>query len=251
MNFSPLCLHQRTAIIFPNLNVTNSKLSNILCDTKEVEKLLKKLNIYKSPGPDSLPPRILKECASVLSSPLCFFFNKSFSTGKLPHLWKLANITPLFKKGSKTDRNNYRQISLTSVVCKIVEKIVKSRVIDFWQNINIFSPNQFAYMEGRSTLSELLSCYNDWAKSCNNRKPTDIAFLDFSKAFDSVPHEHLLFKLERHGIDGSALQWFRNFLIGRMQRVVIRGTCSSWSPVLSGVPQTNNPRTCFIYLICK
>ena len=91
---------------FPEFEyVTNCKLSNILCNTKEVEKLLKNLNIYKSPGPDSLPPRILKECASVLSSPLCFFFNKSFSTGKLPHLWKLANITPLFKKGSKTDRN--------------------------------------------------------------------------------------------------------------------------------------------------
>ena len=179
---------------FPEFEyVTNSKLSDILCDTKEVEKLLKKLNIYKSPGPDSLPPRIRKECASVLSSPLCFFFNKSLSTGKLPHLWKLANITPLFKKGSKTDRNNYRQISLTSVVCKIVEKIVKSRVMDFWQNINIFNPNQFAYMEGRSTLSELLSCYDDWAKSRNNRKPTNIAFLDFSRGFDSIPHEHLLF----------------------------------------------------------
>ena len=80
------------------------------------------------------------------------------------------------------------------------------------RNINIVNPTQFAYMEGRSTLSELLSCYDDWAKSRNNRKPTDIAFLDFSKAFDSVPHERLLFKLERHGIDGSALQWFRIFL---------------------------------------
>jgi len=80
------------------------------------------------------------------------------------------------------------------------------------RNINIVSPNQFAYMEGRSTLSELLSCYDDWAKSRNNRKPTDIAFMDFSKAFDRVPHERLLLKLERHGIDGSALQWFRNFL---------------------------------------
>ena len=81
------------------------------------------------------------------------------------------------------------------------------------------------------------SCYDDWAQSRNNRKSTDIAFLDFSKAFDSVPHERLLCKLERHGIDGSALQWFCNFLTGRMQRVVLRGTCSSWSPVLSGVPQ--------------
>ena len=130
-----------------------------------------------------------------------------------------------------------KEIVNREIVCKIAEKIVKSRVMDFWQNINIFNPNQFAYIEGRSTLSEILPCYDDWAKSRNNRKPTNIAFLDFSKAFDSVPHERLLFKLERHGIDGSALQWFRNFLIGRMQRVVIRGTCSSWSPVLSGIPQ--------------
>ena len=85
-------------------------------------------------------------------------------------------------------------------------------MMDFWRNINIINPNQFAYMEGRSTLSELLSFYDDWAKSRNNKKPTDIAFLDLSKAFDSVPHERLLFKLERHGIDGSALQWFRNFI---------------------------------------
>ena len=107
---------------------------------------------------------------------------------------------------------------------KVAEKIVKSRVMDFWQNINIHNPNRFAYMEGCSTLSELLSCYDDWAKSRNIRKPTDIAFLDFSKAFDSVPHERLLFKFERHSIDGNALQRFRNFLTGRMQRIVIRGT---------------------------
>ena len=89
--------------------------------------------------------------------------------------------------------------------------------MDFWRNVNILNPNQFAYMEGRSTLSELLSCYDSWAKSRNNRKSTDIAFLDFSKALDSVPHERLLFKLERHGIDG-ALQWFRHFLTGRTPR---------------------------------
>ena len=183
---------------FPEFEyVTNCKLSNILCNTKEVEKLLRNLDIYKSPGPDSLPPRILKECASVLSSPLCFFFNKSFSTGKLPHLWKLANITPLFKKGSTTDRNNYRQISLTSIVCNITEKIIKSQVMHFWRDINILNPNQFAYMEGRSTLSELLSCYDDWAKSRNNRKPTDITYLDFSN--NTVPHlrNHTLVKKKK------------------------------------------------------
>ena len=125
------------------------------------------------------------------------------------------------KKALRLTRNNYRQISLTSIVCKVVEKIVESRVIDFWRNISILYLHQFACLDGRSTLSELLPCYDDWAKSCNNKKPTAITFLDFSKPFDSVPHECLLFKLERHDIDDSALQWFRIFLKNASSRVVL------------------------------
>ena len=106
-------------------------------------------------------------------------------------------------------------------------------------------------MEGRSTLSELLSCYDDWTKSRNNRKPTDIAFLDFSKAFDSIPRERLLFKLERHGIDDSALQWFRNFLTGQsaMRRpawyVLVLVSSFIWST------PANNPWTRLIHFIRK
>jgi hypothetical protein len=102
---------------------------------------------------------------------------------------------------------------------------------------NVFNPNQYAYLSRKSTLTQLLSCFHDWAKSPNKSKPTDVVLLDFSKAFDSVPHERLLLKLERHGIDDSLLLWFRNFLTNRKQRVAIRGTYSSWTHVKSGVPQ--------------
>ena len=83
----------------------------------------------------------------------------------------------------------------------------------------------------------MLGCNNDWCTSRNSSKPTDVIFLDLSKAFDSVPHERLLLKLKKHGIDGKLLLWFRNFLTGTKKRVNIRGSYSSWSPVTSGVPQ--------------
>ena len=108
------------------------KLSHIHCSTKEVEALLRNLNTYKSPGPDHIPPRILKECAKELAPSLCALLNRSFSSGQLPSAWKLANITPIHKKGPKNFRENYRQISLTSIVCKLGEKIVKDRLVNFW-----------------------------------------------------------------------------------------------------------------------
>ena len=110
---------------------------------------------------------------------------------------KIANIKPLFKKCCKTDKKNYRQISLRSLVCKLTGKIVKSRAMKFWRNIHIPFPNRFGSMAGRSTPSELLSCYDDWTKWRDGRKPTGIVFLDFSTSSDSVPHERLLFKQER------------------------------------------------------
>ena len=149
-------------------------------------------------------------CIGSLPS-ICALINKSFAVGQLPSKWKCADITPLFKKGSKNCRNNYRQISLTSIVCKLAEQIVKHRIMEFWGEANIFNPNQFAYMKGRSTVTQLLSCFNDWEKSRNKRNPTDVLLLDSSKAFGSVPHRRLLHKLERHGIDGPLLNWFQSF----------------------------------------
>ena len=234
--FSSVFTHEQSDLPeFDNMIYDN--LSHILCTSSEVEKHLKALNILKSPGPDLISPHILKECALELSTSLCVLFNKSFTTGMLPADWKIANITPIHKKGNKHKKENYRQISLTSIVCKIAEKIVRSRITTFWSTHHVLNPNQFGYLKGKSTPAQLLSCYHDWCLSRNSSKTTNAIFLDLSKAFDSVPHERLLLKLSRYGIDGPLLRWFRNFLTNRHQRVVIRGTYSSWSQVTSGVPQ--------------
>ena len=200
-------------------------------------KHLQALKPNKSPGPDYIPTRILQVCANELALSITVLLNKSFSTGAVPDDWKSADISPIHKKGSKHRRENYRQISLTSVVCKIGEKIVRDRVIKFWNDINILNEHQFGCLRGRSTVTQLLSTLHDWTKSRNNSIPTEVIFLDLAKAFDSVPHERLLLKLNRYGIGGNMLVWFRNFLTHRKQRVVIRGACSGWSPVISGSPQ--------------
>jgi len=104
-----------------------------LCDisftVSDIEKLLLKLNCNKSPGPDNIHPRILKECATVLSLPLWIMFSASLREGQLPVSWKKAKVTPVFKKGSRTDVANYRPISLTSVVCKTMEKLIRDSLL--------------------------------------------------------------------------------------------------------------------------
>ena len=146
---------------FPDMDhVINTKLSDIRCLTKEVEKHLRDLNVYKSPRPDYIPSRILKECTSELSPSLTTLLNKSFMMGLLPTEWKMADITPIHKKGPKNKRENYRQISLTSIVCKVSEKVVQGRVVKFWRELHVFNPNQFAYLSGKSTVAQLLSSFN-------------------------------------------------------------------------------------------
>ena len=215
----------------------DKKLANIDCSVNEVKCHLLKLKTNKSPGPDHIAPCILKSCALELAPSITYIVNKSFTTGLLPDEWKHADISPLHKKGSKSSRENYHPISLTLTVCKIGEKIFFDRMFNFWHETDPINNNQFGFLRGRSTATQLLSTFNDWAKSQNLSIPTDVIFLDLAKAFDSVPHEWLLLKLKSNGIDGCLLTWLRHFLVVHKQRVVIRGSCSDWSYVTSGAPQ--------------
>ena len=122
-------------------NVVNSKLLSIVCDASEISDILKNLNAYKSPGLDHLPPHVLKECAVVLALSLCKLMNASFTTGSVPHAWKQADIVPIHKKWPKTNRESYRQVSLTSIACKVCEKIVKKARGKLLAKSGYFKPN--------------------------------------------------------------------------------------------------------------
>ena len=224
---------------FPSFDsvIEDVELSFLQCSADDVRKILMKLKPRKSPGPDGIHPMILKNCAENLASSLSGIFNSFFASGVMPHNWKLADIIPLHKKGPKKYCKNYRPVSLTSLVCKVCEMIVREQIVQFWINNNIFNPEQFGFLKGKSCLSQLLSSFHDWARERNKGFTTDVIYLDLSKAFDSVPHERLLLKLRAYGIHDLLLSWFRSFLTNRYQRVVLRGHYSFWTPVSSGVPQ--------------
>ncbi|CAM5109435.1 unnamed protein product [Eretmochelys imbricata] len=200
----------------------------------EVEAKLEQLNGNKSGGPDNLHPRILKELAHEIASPLARIFNESVNSGVVPYDWTIANIVPIFKRKKKSDPGNYRPVSLTTVVCKVLEKILKEKVVkdievnDKWDKI------QHGFTKGRSCQTNLISFFEIFLDKGN---AVDLIYLDFSKAFDTVLHGELLVKLDKMGINMKIERWIRNWLKARLQRVLLNSELSGWREVTSGVPQ--------------
>ena len=219
----------------PSFPYTDNIVFTLEFSYEEVASALQCLNVSKTSGPDELHPRILKECAHELSTSLCIIFNKSIRLGRLPDDWKHANITPAFKKGIKTLVANYRQISLLSIVCKLCKRCVLQKLLP--ELIHVLTPLQHGFIPGRSCVTQLLSVLHDLGSSLDTGDEVDVVFLNFSKAFDSVPHGRLLHELSLLGIQGSLHAWFTDYLSSRSQRVVIDGVFSPWISVTSGVPQ--------------
>ncbi|MCP4267589.1 MAG: reverse transcriptase family protein, partial [Candidatus Brocadiaceae bacterium] len=156
---------------------------------------------------------------------------------KVPEEWKLANVTPIFKKGCKSQPGNYRPISLTSVVCKLMETIIRDKIVKHLETNKLLNDTQHGFHNKRSCLTNLLDFFYDIFKMYDEEKAVDIIYLDFQKAFDKVPHKRLLAKIKAHGIDGNVYSWLKNWLSNRKQRVVINGKSSPILNVTSGVPQ--------------
>ena len=193
---------------------------------------------------------MLKELCNEFAYPLKILFDKTVQTGKIPDKWKVAEVRPIFKKGNKTQPGNYRPVSLTSIVCKVFEGFVRNVIMSHLIDNNLLAPEQYGFCGGRSCTTQLLNTINDWLSFLDNNIPVDAVYLDFRKAFDTVPHERLISKLSGYGIQGNLLQWIRDFLCDRTQYVTINNNSSNTIPVSSGVPQGSvlGP-TLFIYFI--
>ena len=234
--FNTNSLPPTTTYTSTNVNLEHV-LPNFEITTDEVHKALDSLKTNKSPGPDKVYPKLLKETKSEILSSLTTVFNMSLRQGIVPSDWKKANVTPIFKKGDKQIPGNYRPISLTSVVGKLLESIIRDKIVRYLESHSLIGDSQHGFRNKRSCLSNLLTFYNDLFSDYDVARSLDIVYLDFQKAFDKVPHHKLLYKLKQIGIDGQVNQWIANWLSNRQQRVVIDGFNSEWTPVTSGVPQ--------------
>ena len=218
---------QDSATNMPEINISENGLM----------KLLQNLKPGKAAGPDKLKPLLLRELREEIAPIIQIIFDRSLKTGKLPADWMKANVMPVFKKGDKSLAANYRPISLTCILCKVLEHILASNIVKHLDGQGILYDLQHGFREKRSCETQLIMLIEDLARNASVGKQTDIILLDFSKAFDKVNHSKLLWKLHQYGIRGHVLNWVRAFLGSRSQRVVIKGEESESIPVTSGDPQ--------------
>ena len=216
---------------------SQTKIEMIDIPVEAVEKGLKGLNTNKSSGPDELHPKLIFELAEILSEPLTILLNSSLRSGKIPNEWKSAIISAVFKKGPRNIAGNYRPISLTCVLCRIMESFLKDAIMTHLLENSLLSTRQHGFINGRSTVTQLLNYLECCAKKVANGEVVDVVYLDFQKAFDKVPHARLIKKLRSYGIEGKLLAWIKEYLKDRTQIVRVNGELSRIAAVISGIPQ--------------
>ena len=201
------------------------------CNETEIKNIINKLPNKKSSGFDGVSNVLLKSISSCLLQPLVIIFNNSLATGEFPTLMKHAEVVPLFKSGLRNFMNNYRPISLLLTLSKLLEKIVYVRVYDFLDVDQIYS-SQYGFRSKHSCENAITELISVITKGWERNKSTLVVYLDLSKAFDTLEHSVLFDKLDRYGIRGQALDWFRSYLSGRSMSVKCQ-TSSSGKGVTS------------------
>jgi hypothetical protein len=213
------------------------QMRNFVVSLQDVHSILLGLDESSAMGLDGLHPKLLKSCADQLALPLYLIFNQSLISGVLPDMWKQSLVIPLYKSKSRYDPLNYRPVSLTSVCCKSMERVLASYLTEYLESNDILSPHQFGFRRHRSTEDQLLLTYADVAEWVDEGMVVDVVLLDFSKAFDVVSHVVLLSKLQDLGVVESLIRWIHSFLTGRTMSVGVDGCASTTREVRSGVPQ--------------
>ena len=228
----------------------NTYLKEIQLTELTVSLALQNLSSSYAICPDGLPTVFYKELRMSLCKPLTKLFQMSFTQSKIPRAWKIANVSPIPKKGASSSASDYRPISLTCTPCRIMEFIIRNQLTSFLDSLSVINANQHGFVRSKSTVTQLLECLNDWTSAIEQRQLVDIIYLDFAKAFDTVCHRKLLTKLKAIGIDGKLLSWLESFLSDRSQVVIVNNTYSSPAAVISGVPQGSvlGPTLFLIYI---
>ena len=203
---------------------------------EELLKVITNLKLTKT-DKNSIPVRIFKSITSVICYPLCKIINSSFSTGIFPNIFKLARLTPVFKKGDKNECSNYRQISSLPFVSKLFERCMTNRIISFFNKYSLFSEKQFGFLKNKSTQDALLNFTEAIYDSLNSRHHNISILIDLKSAFDTVNHSILLQKLELYGLRGPALSWIKSYLTDRETYVGLGEIVSTRRKLKIGIPQ--------------
>ena len=203
----------------------------------ELRNTLNDIKNKSSAGTDGLTLKMFSSMPECTLNHLSALINMSFEDGAFPNCLKSAIIIPLHKGGDKEQASNYRPIALLPTLSKIMERLVKKRLVSFLLKYKILTPFQFGFLSNKCTNDAMFSLFNNVYSSLNNRLVTATIFCDFSKAFDCVNHNILTNKLQYYGIRGTPLEWFKSYLNNRNQRVRVDKTVSSCKPIECGVPQ--------------
>ena len=212
----------------------SSQLSKISIQPSDVFNALSSLDADKAVGIDNISPKLLKFCAASLTDPITKLFSLCLETSSFPDERKIHKIRPLYKKGDRSLVENYRPISLLCIISKLFESIIYDKIFSFVGPL--ISSQQFRFLPNRSCISQLLIYFSQIYHCADHHVTSDVVFVDFKKAFDSVPHQELLFKLWKIGITGPLWLLFCNYLSNRYHFVSFNGASSERLPVLSGVP---------------
>ena len=203
-----------------------------------IYSIVKDFEDKKSVDLYGISPFLIKRIISNIANPLCYIFNKSLESGVVPDQFKLAKVTPVFKKGGDpTNPTDYRPISLLMIFSKIIEKFVAFNLKSYLFDNNIINQFQFGFQEGHSTYHPMIHLLNSISEAMNNKEYTIGIFCDLQKAFDCVPKRTLILKLKKYGITGISLNWFESYLSNRKQFVRIGNHDSEMINISSGVPQ--------------
>ena len=227
MHFSTVFTREDTSSLpVPETKYNGSEgesLGRLVVTPEVVASRINKIKENKSPGVDGISPKILKETVQQISTPLAHVFNMSPQEGIVPLEWKEANIIPLFKKGSRNKSVNHRPVSLTSVICKLLETIIRDHMMEFLIKHKLKKPVS-AWVPKRKVMpNKCVMFFEEITKWVDEGSPVDVIYLDFQKAFDKIPHQRLMLKLKSHGMGNSIINWIEHWLTDRKQRVVVDG----------------------------
>ncbi|XP_049886813.1 uncharacterized protein LOC126381362 [Pectinophora gossypiella] len=221
----------------PTLPRCDSSMPEVTIHLREVRKALCSLDVNKASGPDGIPARVLRLCAPELSPVLTRLYRLSLEQRTVPKSWKLANVQPVPKKGSRADPANYRPIAITSIICKVMERVLNSKLLTYLETNDLLCDHQYGFRRGRSTGDLLVYVTHYWGEAIEKHGEALAVSLDISKAFDRVWHAGLLSKLPAYGIPAGFSTWISDFLSERSIRVVIDGGSSDLIAIDAGVPQ--------------